>query len=440
MRIGMSNKKELGSIRNTVIGFALIVLCFVSASVCAAPIDAVQDTRQPDTQCINGLWSFGECPSGYEILGAGSFANSLILDSFEYETIPVVRPHFTITPPDGEKWRLTRTNAAGDVRESDPLVTTLTESLFGDRSMLLRSQSGTTAADLWQMFFNNNYSDTSVNDWNYINERFDPAFESNTINRMRVWVKFPAGTVFSSIGEHHSNFQIATYLRETTGNRVQNESTLDHEHYYHYYNIKYEGDTWHQFILDSHPNHRRQSSGNTEHGVISEPFPSIDPGKNYFDVMTYFYLHFLDESIATPADFYIDGIELYEDPYDEDIERIYSLSGVYNASADEIVVAWQRDKNLSNKTTSVKYAFSSFHQNGGYAAHGSNVDACQNVMPFNPQITPNGYNTQQCRATIPNTDGRDYVYIALKHEDSATRFREISIPLTANGYPSIGGN
>lgn len=59
--------KELGSIRNTVISFALIILCFVAASVCAAPIDAVQDTRQPDTQCINGLFAVGECPDGYEL-------------------------------------------------------------------------------------------------------------------------------------------------------------------------------------------------------------------------------------------------------------------------------------------------------------------------------------------------------------------------------------
>ena len=152
-----------------------------------------------------------------------------------------------------------------------------------------------------------------------------------------------------------------------------------------------------------------------------------------------FYLDYLDEDAPVPANFYIDGVELYEDPHDEDIEHIYSLSGVYNPDEDEIVVAWQRDKNLSNKTTSVKYAFSSFHQNGGFAAHGENVPECQDLMPFNPAAIPNGYNTQQCRATIPNPNNNDFVYIALKHEDEATRFREISIPLNENGYPVLGG-
>ena len=55
-------------LKKTDIRFLLFFLCLVvSINVNAVPIDAVQDTRQPDTLCKDGLMAVGECPDGYKL-------------------------------------------------------------------------------------------------------------------------------------------------------------------------------------------------------------------------------------------------------------------------------------------------------------------------------------------------------------------------------------
>jgi len=203
-----------------------------------------------------------------------------------------------------------------------------------------------------------------------------------------------------------------------------------------YYNLGHEGENWQQVIVDAHPNHQRSASGNLEHAMIKEPFPSTDPGKTYFDTMTYFYFHHKHSPTTFPAVFYFDGVEFYHDPNDEDVEQIYSLHGVYNTETAETVVGWKRNKNTSTKSFDVRYAETSFHTADTFINHGSPAPGGTGILPYS-STAPNGYNGIEYRGLIDVT-GKDFIYVAIKHEDSVSRFREIKIPVTSYGYPKIG--
>ena len=374
----------------------------------------------------------GEYPNGNAPVFEG-FKYSLILDDISYLTMPVVRPQ--VTPPDGDLWLATDYHINGTFQETT-LSITQDDSVFGPNSLsLVREEGDTPTSNMYQMIYYNNRSEGNANNWHYLRELF-PSWQNGKINRIRFWMKLPLNITRSAIEQ--TNFHFGTYLRDSLTSRLSNES--DNHHHYHYYNIGTEGSMWQQVIVDSHPSHQRSANGDTEQSTEYEPMPDADPGLNYFDLMTYFYLQ-QDTSVepaAFPIEFLFDGFEMYEDPYDEDIEQIYSLTGVYNDVTDEILVSWKRDKRTSSKTFDVRYAFTSFHKSGGFG-HGTAAPNGTGVQSGLPDYEPTGYNGVDYRNGDINIVGKDFIFIAIQHEDSPIRFREIRIPLTTNGYPIIGG-
>ena len=354
---------------------------------------------------------------------------SYVIDSFEYEDIPVSRP--SQTPPGGDLWRNNQTDTDGVDRPAT-LATTLEEVLYGTRSMRLERLFG-QSPQAFQLFLYNNFGG-ATNDWQNVSDRA-VGWQFNVVNRMRTWFKAPPQMTQSS-NVANSNFHVGTYLRDS--NEPKTEQETGNGHWYHYYNIGYEGEMWHQILVDSHPSHHRGASGNVEHPNITEPYPSVDPGRTYFDMMTYFYYHHKNvDSAMNPAVYYFDEVEFFVDTNDEDIEQIYAVQGIFNTITGEVVVGWKRNKVTSTKSFDVRIADSSFHAAGGFLTHGSPAPNGTGMLP-NSTFSPNGYNGMEYREVIAPA-GRDFIYVAIKHEDSPTRFREIRIPFTPAGYPIIGG-
>lgn len=364
------------------------------------------------------------------------FSNSLLLDSFEYGSIPVVRPYLDADDDTRYLWRNNDTDSGGATRPGELSISS-DQAIFGDKSLKISRFAGGESDDSFQLLYYNNRTETASNNWHYLRELNDKWSEGK-INRMRFWIKVPVEMRYAEGSANHAqtNFHIGTYTRDSETSRLKNES--GNGHWYHYYNIGYEGDMWRQVIVDAHPNHQRSGSGSTEYPVIGELHPDTDPGKNYFDLMTYFYLHHKWSDTTWPADWYVDGFEFYEDPNNEDIEQIYSLSGVYNNQTSEVVVGWKRNKSTSSKTFDVRYAFSSFHENGGFT-HGTTAPEGSDIAPYS-NFEPNGYNGMEYRSSSIPLEDNNAIYIAIKHEDSPSRFREIRIPLTQSAYPTIGEN
>ena len=172
---------------------------------------------------------------------------------------------------------------------------------------------------------------------------------------------------------------------------------------------------------------------------------NLDPATsdhNYFDLMTNHYFNDRYGVSSYPSTFKIDGVEVYEDANtNEDVNHIYNLWAGVHATDNDIYIGWCRLKTEDSKTFAVKYAFSSFHANGGFSSHGTSAPSGSAVAPLGTA----GYNIVQyinalgAGAGEINITGEDAIYMAIQHQDEATLFREIRVPLTTAGYSGVIG-
>lgn len=352
-------------------------------------------------------WPFGDSPVPVVIPG---YSESIVLDSFEYASIPVNYEspqwsQYTGDPTDGPDPGTEGINT--------------TDGLYGSNALEITISS--VPANVYMQ----HYTAVSSVEINYTRD-FLPDWKLDTYNRLRFWIKMPLGIAPSGSGNINAHF--GTYYRASTGNRNNAESGGNH--FYHYFNLDSCNGAWQQVIVDCHPSHIRGQNGNTEHGP--RPYPSSEVGYNYFDLLTRFYWD-MEGSVANANDkFLFDGFEFYEEPHTENIDQIYSLSGCYDPIANKFRISWNRDKNENSTTHQVRYALTSFHENGGWT-HGSSAP--------NGTVTPpgfGGYNNMAYETTSLDVSTLDAIYFAIKPSNSAS-FRQIRIPITAAGYPAIGG-
>lgn len=379
----------------------------------------------PATLCNNGSvekYFTGGAPSGWS-LGAIS-SNSLdrlLIDNFEYNTIP---DSFNDGVNPYPLWSFL------DASNVPPGTTAVsnTEALFGTRSLQITSEGGSYAIPM-QGFFNNNFGTGGVNDWNYIRE-FLGYTELQKYNRLRFWMKLPS--VHTHRNDGYNNLHVGTYLRNTSAPRTGNES--DNAHYYHYFDAGYSGG-WQQFIVDPHVHHQRNV--NQEHGVL--PDGHLEAGYNYFDLMTYFYWEYQGAQLAGSTDWFVDGVELYEETYDEDLDNIYAINAYKSEiTPNEIAVRWSRNRNDISQTYDVKYAFTSFYDNGGWS-HGTAAPSGTGITSITTHPMDGGYTQVVWSTDQIDFSGQDIVYIAIKHETEETRFRQVAIPVTSAGFNIVGG-
>lgn len=266
----------------------------------------------------------------------------------------------------------------------------------------------------------------------------------NTINRLRFWYRPPA-EIQNTNPERH-NFHVGTYLRSAAAASDSEGGSYPMGHYYHYYSVPYLNGGWVQIIVDPHPNHHNvNSNGGNDYGVLTpaDLDPSGSPGYGYFDLLTRFYVTHRYAPSAYPNTHYLDAFEFIADNRDEDIDNIYNPVFGFDPVASEIYVSWRRSKNDTTTQFNVKYAFASFHDNGGFAAYGTAAPNGQNLDPPGDS-NPSGYNGMWYTATIGvgvgeiDATGQNGVYIAVQCESETTRFREFYIPLNDNGLPRVG--
>lgn len=343
----------------------------------------------------------------------------VMIDSFEYATIP---NSYNDGVNDFPLWRFLTPEGTGTTS------TTAGETLFGARSLQITANG--EGADNREMhtMFNNNFG-VGVNDWRYIRET---AIYSELLkyNRIRFWMYIPS--VITNDNTGWNNLHFGTFLRNTSAPRTDNES--DNAHYYHYFDAGHSGG-WQQFIIDPHVHHQR--SVNQEHGVLGDGH--LEAGYNYFDLMTWFYWE-SQFSITSPATWYVDAVEIYEEIYDEDLDNIYAMNAYKSELvANEIVVRWSRNRNEHSTTYDIKYAFTSFYNNGGWT-HGTAAPGGTGVQSIATGALNDAYTACVWSTDQIDLTGQDVIYIALKHQTEATRFRQIAIPLTAAGFALVGAH
>src|SRR5207248_1031733 len=133
-----------------------------------------------------------------------------------------------------------------------------------------------------------------------------------------------------------TNFDMADFVK-----RVANADSFGNEtggeHYYHLLNMPSLGSgVWVHVVLNMHPSHMRGAVGNVEQGVRAHP--TAEPGVNYFDALTSFYLQ--DDAINTlpasayPATYHLDDLEFYQSAYPENDQQVYSLTAAYAAATN----------------------------------------------------------------------------------------------------------
>jgi len=286
------------------------------------------------------------------------FSTSLTIPLTIEGSIPQTRLEGGSTPR--YMWEASSSNADGDSR-AQTLSIDMSENIFGDSCFkTIVTESADDAGSMFTWYFTN--IGTSANNIQYMREFLEteefgnnqtwPALD--TINRLRFWYQ-PTSEMDIADPIGNTNFHVGVDLRATDSNGLSQES--DNWHFYHYYNIPYLGGNWAQMIVDNHPSHQRSASGTTEHGAKgpSNLDPTNSPGYGYFDLMTNFYVTERYPHDAYPTTSYVDGFEVYADPNgDEDIDHIYALWGGIDATTNEIVVGWKRDKTEDDKTFEVK--------------------------------------------------------------------------------------
>lgn len=341
------------------------------------------------------------------------FAQTYTLDSFE-NGLRVVQPNST-DPASKYPWSV-YIGGSG----TPPTTITTTDKVDGTSS--LKGVHGTGSEMQLQFYTYTEALANWDNGWNYARQFVNnpsmnpdggsPAWPLNRLNRMRFWVKLPAG-----IGQAHPshNVEIGTYLRDL--GTARNLAESDNQHFYHFLDLRSHGQ-WEQVIIDTHPDHQRGNAGNTE---LKENPQIPEPGYNYFDLMTRFYIHV--PYAATAGNYLVDGVEFYQETNPENTAQVRSLHAAFLPATSTVEVGWTRNKNENGVNHEVRYSFSPIHTIGWAAA----------TVPSNTVVVDDGdfgYNSMAWVSPTLSLSGKTVLYVAVKPQNS-TLFRQIAIPLTS---------
>ncbi len=335
------------------------------------------------------------------LCGALPAANAqVMLADFEENSLELIQPNvFLWNQYEGDF------NAVPGHPDIGTESVTSEDAFVGDQSFRVQMNDG----NLYAQFYTHDGGG-----WKYMHE-LTPNWTFNHYNRMRVWMKTPDGIPEKTDGTH--DFAVGTYCRAIGADSGSAETGCGH--YYHYFTMMLPG-TWYQLIIDTHPTHIRGGNGGTETG--NREYPTSSTSHNYFDLMTRFYFDFNGLAPSYPANYYIDGVELYHEANDENVEQVYSLGGGYDSRNNTLALSWNRDKSENHPMThQVRYSFENIHNIGWDNAE----------VPPNSTLSPpgwGGYNLMYYKTDDIDVSGHDKVYFAVKPSNS-NRFRQIVIPL-----------
>ena len=286
----------------------------------------------------------------------------------------------------------------------------------GERSLSLSAEAG----QMYVQFYTHDGSE-----WDFfhevMNDKYGIDWQKDKYNRIEFYVFVDKNIKTVDLGS--KNFSIGTYVRRINGLRTNAED--GGHHFYHRYRIPYTG-YWHKIVWDMHPHHDRGASGDLEHG--NQAYPTEESGHNYFDALTRFYVA---ADIATgytgPSEWKLDGFRVYKEPYEENEEQVYSVSGVYVANQDKLIVTWNRNKDENDIDHEVRYSFSNIHELGWNNA--TSTGGAFDTKGYR------GYNNVHWEKTGIDMSGHSDIYVAIKPVNSDL-FKQIKIPVA---FPVVTG-
>ncbi|OUR99225.1 hypothetical protein A9Q81_11665 [Gammaproteobacteria bacterium 42_54_T18] len=404
--------------------------------------------------------------------------NSLVFDNFEGYTddiIPILRS--TQSEGDIPKYFQKDADTSGDRRDGTAYISSANV-LFGTRSLRIDVDTGQinggngAAGDAGSLFLSY-YNQDQAGQYTQLRDVV-PGWQNKTYNMMRYWIWTPSSTVVAATTASEaasgfpytnnegqpdgaSNHDIGVYLRRPGSGNGTKET--DNFKLYHYYNLDYVGN-WICVEVDTYPDAQRgddEADGdpgnwlypmeNTFGGNSYPDYTGDTQAENYWDMATYWYISDRYGVNNYPSTWDIAGIEFYtEDYFDIDFANIKSVAHTHRkdpGNEDTIWVQWGRNEEMSKTDGiySVKYAYTSFYKNGGFAAHGTEAPTSKSLHAWNAVqgMNSGGHNKVHYQSDQLPLAGHDAIYIAMKLNSQATAFREVRIPLTQAGYPKLGG-
>jgi hypothetical protein len=236
----------------------------------------------------------------------------------------------------------------------------------------------------------------------------------DTYNRMRFWIRCPAGATPLDSGGRGS-IQFGTYCKRV-GQADTHSDEAGGGHWYHHLNLP-NAAAWTQVIINAHPHHFRGTNGRDEEK--NQPHPTGESGYNYFDAMTRFYVNETHTTAAAgaPLAYDLDDFEFYRERFPENDEQIYSLTGTYVPKDKRFILTWSRDKDQNDLKHEVRYSDRDIHEAGWDAA--KRVPGGL-IAPPGSQ----GYNGMVWSGKLKGASGK--VYFAIKPE-GAKLFSQIAV-------------
>jgi len=356
-------------------------------------------------------------PAPPDIPPPGPTSGAVVLDDFENGN-RVLNP--TFQPPYRDFWYHTVGCNNDPSQPTCNGVLSIAEGIAHDGSRSLRDSITQNNAYWSNRFYPENAAN---NGWGLLkNFLVSGTWKNDTFNRMRFWIKAPGAQLVEE-PPHYYNMNVGTFYRgKTMGDGFVANSNGGAEgggggHQYHYYNVP-ATDVWYQIIVDTHPSHLRGLPGATEYG--DRPYPTNEPGWNYFDGMTRFYVDFSSKPLKSfPGDFYMDTVEFFTDHPAANVAQVYSLGGMYDPRNNRLRIGWQHPKNDGVTCHEVRYAFADVFSIGWAAATPA---PSGRVCPYDTAYAGMVYDTKLIPAAGPS------VFLAIKPE-GATGFNQIAIPL-----------
>ncbi len=238
----------------------------------------------------------------------------------------------------------------------------------------------------------------------------------DTYDRMSLWIRVPTDAM-PLLRTGQDNLHVGTYVKSVAEADPYTDET-GNNHWYHHFNVAPTG-TWTKLVLNMHPDHLRNQSGGVEHGV--QAHPTGEPGVNYFDALTRFYVSQEREPPSSyPSVWLLDEIMFYRARHPEADEQVYSVAATYVPEENRLILTWRRDKDENDLRHEVRWAFRSIHRIGWEAASPGGW-----VSPLGWQ----GYNGMVWESTAVSVDlRRRAIYLGIRPEGQDL-FTEIELPL-----------
>lgn len=241
-------------------------------------------------------------------------------------------------------------------------------------------------------------------------------WQFNTYNRFRFWIKTPAAAkLYATNGQ--ANMGLGTYVKRVQGADIYGLDTGGGS-FYHLFNVPATGQ-WTQVVLNMHP-HWQGKPGSSDLGNL--PHPTGEPDHNYFDALTRFYLEARATPARYPADYFLDEMEFYREPFPENDEQVYGITATHLADQQRIILTWSRRQGEDALRHEVRFAFRNIHEIGWEAAE---------PAPGG-WIKPTG--TREANGMVYDSSalplqGRATIYLAIRPEN-ASLFSQVAIRLT----------